>query len=100
MQPGAAAAPLLGPEPLPALEKGPLGVIGIRTALRYSAAVSPECTEKYFDGEEAQGLPVLAAAMAGFGIGSRTKKTSTMVSGLLRACVARGVNVSREERGI
>ena len=57
------------------------------------------CAEIYFDHEETQGLPMLAATMVEFSIGSRTKKTNTMISEnlMLRACVTQGVNVSREE---
>ena len=58
------------------------------------------CAEKYFDDEEKQGLPMLIAMMDEFSITSRAKKTNTIVAELLRACVARGVNVSREELGI
>ena len=58
------------------------------------------CAEKYFDNEENQGMPVIAVTMAEFGISSRAKKTNTMISEMLRACVTRGVNVSREELGI
>ena len=58
------------------------------------------CAEKYFDDEEKQGLPMLAAAMAEFSIKSRAKKTNTIISEMLRACVTRGVNVSLDELGI
>ena len=47
------------------------------------------CAEKYFDDEEKQGLPILAAMMAEFSISSRAKKTNTIVAELLRACVTR-----------
>ena len=36
------------------------------------------CAEKYFDDEEEQGLPMLAATTAEFSISSRAKKTNTM----------------------
>ena len=55
------------------------------------------CAEKYFDDEEKQGLPIFTAMIAEFGISSRAMKTNTIVAELLRACVTRGVNVSREE---
>ena len=58
------------------------------------------CAEKYFDDKEKQGLPILNAMMKEFSITSRAKKTNTIVAELLRACVTRGVNVSREEPGI
>ena len=58
------------------------------------------CAEKYFDDEEKQVLPVLIAMMDEFSIRSQSKKTNTIVAELLRACVTRGVNVSREELGI
>ena len=60
------------------------------------------CAERYFDDEEKQGLPtcILMSMMEEFSISSRAKKTNTIVAELLRACVARGVNVSREELGI
>jgi hypothetical protein len=58
------------------------------------------CAEKYFDDEEKQGLPILMSMMEEFSISSRAKKTNTIVAELLRACVTRGVNVSREELGI
>ena len=60
------------------------------------------CAEKYFDDEEKQGLPTLEliAMMEEFSMTSRAKKTNTIVAELLRACVTRGVNVSREELGI
>ena len=45
------------------------------------------CAEKYFDDEEQQGLPILNAMMDEFSISSRAKKTNTIVSELLRACV-------------
>ena len=59
-----------------------------------------KCAERYFDDAEKQGMPILAATMAEFGISSRGKKTNTMISEMLTACVTRGVNVSREEFGI
>ena len=43
---------------------------------------------------------ILTRMMAEFSISSRAKKTNTIVAELLRACVTRGVNVSREELGI
>ena len=47
---------------------------------------------------------MLAATMAEFSISvnisSRSKKANTMISEMLRACVTRGVNVSRDELGI
>ena len=58
------------------------------------------CAEKYFDAEEKQGLPMLAATMAEFTISSRAKKTNNMISEMLRACVTCGVNISQEELGI
>ena len=62
------------------------------------------CAENHFDDEEKQGLPILNAMimimMEEFSITSRAKKTNTIVAELLRACVTRGVNVSREELGI
>ena len=63
------------------------------------------CAEKYFDDEEKQGLPIRNAVMEEFSISSRAKKTNTtgiiiIVAELLRACVTRGVTVSREELGI
>ena len=58
------------------------------------------CAAKYFDDKEKQGLPILTAMMAEFSISSRVKKTNTIVAELLRACVAQGVNVFREELGI
>ena len=58
------------------------------------------CAEKYVADDEKQGLPMLAATMAEFSISSRAKKTNTMISEMLRACVTRGVNVSRDELGI
>ena len=57
------------------------------------------CAEKYFDDEEKLGLPILMPMMEEFSISSRAKKTNTIVAELLRACVTRGVNVSREELG-
>ena len=56
--------------------------------------------EKYFDNEEKQGLPILTTMMAEFSISSRAKKSNTIVAEILRACVTRSVNVSREELGI
>ena len=58
------------------------------------------CAEKYFDAEEKLGLPILMSMMEEFSISSRAKKTNTIVAELVRACVTRGVNVSREELGI
>ena len=58
------------------------------------------CAERYFDDEEKQGMPMLAGTMAEFGINSRAKGTSTMISKMRRACVARGVNGSLERLGI
>ena len=58
------------------------------------------CAEKHFDDKEKQGLPMLAAKMAEFSTSPRAKKASTMISEMPRACVTRGVNVSREELGI
>ena len=58
------------------------------------------CAEKYFDDEEEQGLPMPTAMMAEFSISSRAKKTNTTVAEMLRPCVIRGVNVSRDELGI
>ena len=53
------------------------------------------CAEKYFDDEEKQGLPILAAMMAEFSISSRAKKTNTIVAELLLKCLCDpGVNVS------
>ena len=58
------------------------------------------CAEKYFDDEEKKGLPILNAMMEEFSMTSRAKKTNGIVAEALRACVTRGVNVSREELGI
>ena len=43
---------------------------------------------------------MLAATMAEFSISSRAKKTKTAASGMLAACVARGVNAPRWELAI
>ena len=59
-----------------------------------------DCAEKYFDDEEKLGLPILLSMMEEFSISPRAKKTNAIVAELLRACVTRGVNVSREELGI
>ena len=44
---------------------------GTERALKQAAL---NCPEKYFDDEEKQGMPMLAAAMAEFLISSRAKK--------------------------
>ena len=58
------------------------------------------CAEKYFDNEEKHGVPIPTAMMAEISISSRAKKSNTIVAEMLRACVTRGMNVSREELGI
>ena len=58
------------------------------------------CAEQYVDDEEKQGMPMLADIMAKFIISSQAKKTNIMISEMLRACVTRGANVSREELSI
>ena len=75
-------------------------------AKRVIKQAAPNCAEKYFDDEEKHGLLILTAMMDEFSISPRATKTNTMVAELLthntkgRACVARGVNVSRGELGI
>ena len=57
-------------------------------------------SEKYFDDEEMQGLPVSGAAMAEFSVSSRAKKAGALISGMLAARVTRGANAPRGELGI
>ena len=56
--------------------------------------------EKYFDDEVKQGLPILTAVTTESSLSSRAKKTNAIVAEVLRACVTRGANVSREGPGI
>ena len=69
-------------------------------AERFIKQAALNCAETCFDDEEKQGLPILIAMMDEFSITSRAKKTNTIGAELLRACVTRGVNVSREGLGI
>ena len=48
-----------------------------------------KCAEKYFDGKEKQGLPMLAATMAEFSISPRAKNANTTTSEMPRGRVAR-----------
>lgn len=48
-----------------------------------------DCAEKYFDGEEKQGMPIPNAMMADFSITSRAKKTSTIVADPRCDCILR-----------
>ena len=49
-------------------------------AERVSTQAALGCAEKHFDEKEKQGIPILTALMAVFGISSRAKKTSTYTS--------------------
>ena len=77
-----------------------MGTLYLSTPKQVSKQGALNCAEKHFDDEEKQELPLLAATMAEFSIASRAQKTNTMISEMLRACVTRGVNASRDELGI
>ena len=64
------------------------------------AAASWNCSAKYFDDDEKEGLDFLTAMPRKFSIPTRANELSSVLAEVLRGRVARGINTPGEELGM